>query len=179
MAINNHTDFTLTGFRDTKELIEKQIFSMEPVRLSRKNYEQFFMYQTITLSLIHKNKRQFFQRNAEKGRVDKKNFDKNIPRTRNQKITENKDKNHTDLLVPENLLSNRRRRELRILICLNPRNTRNTINCNENKINTGCQVLAKNKDRSIYIFYIKSIYISFISIYKKARLFQLQYNGNG
>nr|YP_010989945.1 hypothetical chloroplast RF1 [Astragalus membranaceus]WOV68305.1 hypothetical chloroplast RF1 [Astragalus membranaceus] len=149
MAINNHTDFTLTGFRDTKELIEKQIFSMEPVRLSRKNYEQFFMYQTITLSLIHKNKRQFFQRNAEKGRVDKKNFDKNIRRTRNQKITENKDKNHTDLLVPENLLSNRRRRELRILICLNPRNTRNTINCNENKINTGCQVLAKNKDLDI------------------------------
>nr|WFG52100.1 hypothetical chloroplast RF1 [Astragalus melilotoides] len=149
MAINNHTDFTLTGFRNTKELIEKQIFSIEPVRLSRKNHEQFFMYQTINLSLIHKNKRQIFKRNPEKGRVDKKNFDKNIPRTRNQKITENKDKNHTDLFVPENLLSNRRRRELRILICLNPRNTRNTINCNENKINTGCQVLAKNKDLDI------------------------------
>nr|YP_009770553.1 hypothetical chloroplast RF19 [Astragalus bhotanensis]QIT01255.1 hypothetical chloroplast RF19 [Astragalus bhotanensis] len=149
MAIHNHTDFTLTGVRDTKELIEKQIFSAEPARLSRKNYEQFFMYQTINLSLIHKKKRQFFQRNTEKGRVDKKNFDKNITRTRNQKITENKDKNHTDLLVPENLLSNRRRRELRILICLNPRNTRNTINCNENKINTGCQVLAKNKDLDI------------------------------
>nr|YP_010832510.1 hypothetical chloroplast RF1 [Astragalus oxyglottis]WFG51948.1 hypothetical chloroplast RF1 [Astragalus oxyglottis] len=149
MAIINYMNFTLNGCRNNKELIEKQIFSIEPVRLSRKNYEQFFMYQTINLSLIHKNKRQIFKRNPEKGRVDKNNFDKNIPRTRNQKITENKDKNHTDLFVPENLLSNRRRRELRILICLNPRNTRNTINCNENKINTGCQVLAKNKDLDI------------------------------
>nr|YP_010964196.1 hypothetical chloroplast RF19 [Astragalus psilosepalus]WNM88775.1 hypothetical chloroplast RF19 [Astragalus psilosepalus] len=149
MAIQNHKDFTLRGFRSSQELIEKQIFSLEPIRLSRKNYEKFFMYQTISLSLIHKNKRQIFQRNPEKNRIDKKNFDKNIPRTRNQKITENKDKNHKDLLFPENLLSNRRRRELRILICLNPRNTRNTINCNENKINTGRQVLAKNKDLDI------------------------------
>nr|YP_010832966.1 hypothetical chloroplast RF19 [Astragalus arpilobus]WFG53012.1 hypothetical chloroplast RF19 [Astragalus arpilobus] len=149
MAIHENPDFTLTGFIDTKESIENQIFSIEPARLSKKNYEQFFMYQTINLSLIHKNKRQIFQRNPEKGRVDKKNFDKNITRTRNQKITENKDKNHTDLLVPENLLSNRRRRELRILICLNPKNTIKTINCNENKINTGCQVVAKNKDLDI------------------------------
>nr|YP_009440640.1 hypothetical chloroplast RF19 [Lessertia frutescens]ATG87706.1 hypothetical chloroplast RF19 [Lessertia frutescens] len=151
MAIHNHMDFTLTEFRDTPELIAKQTFSIEPVRLSRKNYEQFFMYQTISLSLIHKKKREIFQRNPEKSRVDKKNFDKNIPRTRDQKITENKDKNHNDLLVPENILSNRRRRELRILICLNPRNTvqRNTINSNENKINNGCQVLAKNKDLDI------------------------------
>nr|YP_010211659.1 hypothetical chloroplast RF1 [Astragalus galactites]UBI43096.1 hypothetical chloroplast RF1 [Astragalus galactites] len=152
MAIQNYSDLLLTECSDNEELIEKQIFSLEPVRLSRKNYEQFFMYQTISLSLIHKNKRKIFKRNPEKGRVDKKNLDKNITRTRNQKITENKDKNHTDLLVPENLLSNRRRRELRILICLNPRNTRNTrntINCNENKLNTGCQVLAKNKDLDI------------------------------
>nr|YP_009935983.1 hypothetical protein RF1 [Oxytropis splendens]QNS39091.1 hypothetical protein RF1 [Oxytropis splendens] len=131
MAIQNYTD--LTGFSDTTDWIDKQIFSVEPVRLARKNYEEFFMYQTISLSLIHKNKRQIFQRNPEKSRVDKKN----------------KDKNHNDLFVPENLLSNRRRRELRILICLNPRNTRKTINSNENKINTGCQVLAKNKDLDI------------------------------
>ena len=149
MAIQNYSDLLLTECSENKELIEKQIFYLEPVRLSRKNYEQFFMYQTISLSLIHKNKRKIFKRNPEKGRVDKKNLDKNIRRTRNRKITENKDKNHTDLLVPENLLSNRRRRELRILICLNPRNTRNTRNCNENKLNTGCQVLAKNKDLDI------------------------------
>nr|QJF73477.1 hypothetical chloroplast RF19 [Caragana jubata] len=124
MAIQNHTDFTLTGFKDNTELMEKQIFFIEPVRLSRKNYEQFFMYQTTSLPLIHKKKRQIFQRNPEKSGVDK---------------------NHYDLLVPENILSTRRRRELRILICFNPRNT-NTINYNENKINNCCQVLAKNKD---------------------------------
>nr|YP_009389898.1 hypothetical chloroplast RF1 [Caragana kozlowii]APL97339.1 hypothetical chloroplast RF1 [Caragana kozlowii]AVP25258.1 hypothetical chloroplast RF1 [Caragana kozlowii] len=124
MAIQNHTDFTLTGFKDNTELVEKQFFFIEPVRLSRKNYEQFFMYQTTSLSLIHKKKRQMFQRNPEKRGVDK---------------------NHYDLLVPENVLSTRRRRELRILICFNPRNT-NTINDNENKINNCCQALAKNKD---------------------------------
>lgn len=144
MGILTDIPFTLTGVRNRKEFSEKQTFSVEPLRLARKNYEQFFMYQTISLSLIHKNKRQIFQINPEKSRVDK-----NITRTRNQKITGNKDKNHTDLLVPENLLSNRRRRELRILICLNPRNTRNTINCNENKKNTGFQVLAQNKDLDI------------------------------
>nr|YP_010832662.1 hypothetical chloroplast RF1 [Astragalus jiuquanensis]WFG52404.1 hypothetical chloroplast RF1 [Astragalus jiuquanensis] len=134
MAIQNYQD-TDSGFRDTKELMEKQLFSLEPIRLSRKNYEQFFLYQTISLSLIHKKKRQFLQRNTETSRVDK-----NIPRTKDQK------KNKNDLLIPENLLSNRRRRELRILTCLNPRKTKN---CNENKINTGCQVLAKNKDLDI------------------------------
>nr|YP_010389645.1 hypothetical chloroplast RF1 [Chesneya acaulis]UPT34345.1 hypothetical chloroplast RF1 [Chesneya acaulis] len=120
MAIQTHTDFTLTEFKDNEELMEKQIFFIEPLRLSMKNYEEFFIYQTTRLSLI-KNKR--FQRNSE-----------------------NKDKNHYDLLIPENLLSTRRRRELRILLCFNPINPvdRNTRNYNENKINS--QVLAKKKD---------------------------------
>nr|YP_010587263.1 hypothetical chloroplast RF19 [Corethrodendron multijugum]UZZ46227.1 hypothetical chloroplast RF19 [Corethrodendron multijugum] len=127
MAIQTHTDFTLRGFKDQPELIEKQIFFIEPLRLSRKNYEQFFMYQTTSLSLIHKTKREIFQRNPEKSRLDK---------------------NHYDLLVPENILSSRRRRELRILMCFNPRKTvhRNTINDNESKINNSGQVLAKKKD---------------------------------
>nr|YP_010353150.1 hypothetical chloroplast RF19 [Wisteriopsis reticulata]QJQ79715.1 hypothetical chloroplast RF19 [Wisteriopsis reticulata]UFR83035.1 Ycf1 protein [Wisteriopsis reticulata]UOF70695.1 hypothetical chloroplast RF19 [Wisteriopsis reticulata] len=127
----NQKDFTLNN-----ELLEKEIFFMEPVRLSRKNNEQFFMYQTISLSLIHKSKPQMFQRNPEKSR---------------------KEINHYDLLVPENILSTRRRRELRILICFNPRNrnsvhknkifyNENKLNYNENKINKCCQVLAKNKD---------------------------------
>uniref|UniRef100_UPI0030DF5DB3 Ycf1 n=1 Tax=Hedysarum drobovii TaxID=2906541 RepID=UPI0030DF5DB3 len=127
MAIQTHKDFILKGFKDQPELKEKQIFFIEPVRLSRKNYEQFFMYQTISLSLIHKNKREIFQRKPEKSRLDK---------------------NHYDLFVPENILSSRRRRELRILMCFNPRNTvhRNTINDNESQINNSCQVLAKKKD---------------------------------
>nr|QYB23411.1 Ycf1 [Hedysarum polybotrys var. alaschanicum] len=126
MAIQNRRDFT---FKDQSKSSKKQIFFMEPVRLARKkkNYEQFFMYQTISLSLIHTNKRKIFPRKPEKSRLDK---------------------NHYDLLVPENILSSRRRRELRILMCFNRRNTvhRNTINENEKKINNSRQVLAKKKD---------------------------------
>nr|QVX29308.1 hypothetical chloroplast RF1 [Indigofera miniata] len=144
MVIHNQKDFTLPG------LMKKGIFIIEPVRLSRKNNEKFFMYQTTALSLIHKSKRQMNQRYQEKKNVDKNNFDKYITRRRDQKITENKEKNHYDLLVPENILSARRRRELRILICLNPRNRNsvhtNTIFYNENRVNNCCQVLAKNKD---------------------------------
>nr|BDB16062.1 hypothetical chloroplast RF19 [Onobrychis gaubae] len=128
MAIQTHTDFPLTRFKDPSELIEKQIFFIEPVRLSRKNYEQFFMYQTARLLLIHKTKkRTIFQRNPEKSRLEK---------------------NHYDLLVPENILSSRSRRELRILMCFNPRKTvhRNTINDNESKIYNSGQVLPKKKD---------------------------------
>jgi len=88
--------------------------------------------------LIDKSKRQKIWRwGKSKSRVD-------------QKITQNKDKNLYDLFVPENLLSTRRRRELRILTCFTPwnRNTvhRKTINDNENKIKNVSQVLAKNKD---------------------------------
>nr|WBU15029.1 hypothetical protein RF1 [Pterolobium punctatum] len=145
MKIQNQTDFTLTELNKNKELMKKEILSIEPTRLSRKNHEQFIMYQTISLSLIHKRKHQIHQRYREKSYVDKKNFDKSIPRTTDQKLTENKKKNHYDLLVPENILSARHRRELRILICFNPRN-RNTAFYNENKVNNCCQVLATSKD---------------------------------
>nr|YP_009769977.1 Ycf1 [Erythrophleum suaveolens]QIT00679.1 Ycf1 [Erythrophleum suaveolens] len=150
MKIQNQKDFILTELNKNTELMKKGILSIEPIRLSRKNHEQFSMYQTISVSLIHKRKHQINQRYREKRYVDKKNFDKSITRTRDQKLTENKDKNHYDLLVPENILSARRRRELRILICFNPRNRnsvhRNTAFYNENKVNNCCQVLATSKD---------------------------------
>nr|YP_010512364.1 hypothetical protein Ycf1 [Andira humilis]UXL83688.1 hypothetical protein Ycf1 [Andira humilis] len=150
MMIQNQKDLTLPGLRKNNELMKKGILIMEPVRLSRKNDEQFLMYQTIGLSLIHKSKRQINQRYPEKSHLDKKNFDKSITRTRDQKITENKEKKNYDLLVPENILSARRRRELRILICFNPKNRnsvhRKTTFYNENKVNNCCQVLTKNKD---------------------------------
>nr|YP_010962946.1 hypothetical protein RF1 [Senna reticulata]WNI02571.1 hypothetical protein RF1 [Senna reticulata] len=141
-------DFTLTELKKNTELMKKGILSIEPIRLSRKNHEQFLMYQTIGVSLIHKRKHQINQRYREKSYVDKKNFDKSITRTRDQKLTENKEKNHYDLLVPENILFARRRRQLRILICFNPRNSmhRNTAFYNENKVNNCCQVLAISKD---------------------------------
>ena len=37
-------------------------------------------------------------------------------------MTGTKDKNHYDLLVPENILFPKRRRELRTLICFNSKN---------------------------------------------------------
>nr|YP_009715767.1 hypothetical chloroplast RF1 [Zenia insignis]QGL08880.1 hypothetical chloroplast RF1 [Zenia insignis]QIT02172.1 Ycf1 [Zenia insignis] len=148
MVIQNQKDLTLTGLQKNTELMKKGILIIEPVRLSRKNDEQFIMYQTIGLSLIHKNKHQINQRYREKSYVDRRNLDKSIPR--DQKMTENKEKNHYDLLVPENILSARRRRELRILICFKPRNInsvhRNTAFDNENKVNNCCQVLDKSKD---------------------------------
>nr|YP_009770142.1 Ycf1 [Cassia brewsteri]QIT00844.1 Ycf1 [Cassia brewsteri] len=148
MKIQNQKDFTLTELNKNTELMKKGILSIEPIRLSRKNHEQFLMYQTMGLSLIHKRKHPINQRYREKSYVDKKNFDKSITRTRDQKLTENKEKNHYDLLVPENILSARRRRQLRILICFNPRNSvhRNTAFYNENKVNNCCQVLATSKD---------------------------------
>ncbi|KAK7297228.1 hypothetical protein VNO77_48700 [Canavalia gladiata] len=113
-----------------KKTMKKGFMIIEPVRLSRRNNKEFFLYQTISISLIHKNKRKIHQGYSEK--KEKKNY---------------------DLLVPENILSTRRRRELRILMCLNYRNrnsiqNRNTNFDNENKVNNCFEVLTKKrKDR--------------------------------
>nr|YP_009771881.1 hypothetical chloroplast RF19 [Baphia racemosa]QIT02666.1 hypothetical chloroplast RF19 [Baphia racemosa] len=152
MVIHNQKGFTLMGLMKNNELMKRGILIIEPVRLSRKNNEQFLMYQTICLSLFHNSKRQIHinRRYSEKSYVDNKNFDKYITRTRDQKITENKEKKHYDLLVPETIFSARRRREFRILICFNPSNRnsvhRNTTYYNKNKVKNWCQVLAQNKD---------------------------------
>nr|YP_009262350.1 hypothetical chloroplast RF1 [Spondias tuberosa]ANI86807.1 hypothetical chloroplast RF1 [Spondias tuberosa] len=108
------------------ELMKKGIVSLEPVRLSVKNDGQFFIYQTIGIPLVHKNKRQFQfnKRYREKGYLNKKSFDESI--RRHQIMTGTKEKNHYDLLVPENILFPKRRRELRTLICFNSKN-RNSV----------------------------------------------------
>nr|YP_010965000.1 hypothetical chloroplast RF19 [Vicia tibetica]WNM89903.1 hypothetical chloroplast RF19 [Vicia tibetica] len=129
-------DTSYTECRDTEDLRDNLMFFIEPIRISiKKNYEQFFIYQITSISLRYK--RKIAKRNSKKSRV-------------NQKITEKKDQNNYDLLVPENLLSTRRRRELRILICLNPRNRktvhRKTRNDNDKKRKNSSQVLTKNKD---------------------------------
>nr|YP_010415739.1 hypothetical protein RF1 [Campylotropis delavayi]USC52699.1 hypothetical protein RF1 [Campylotropis delavayi] len=145
MMIQNQKNLTLQGLRKNKKFIKKEIFVIEPVRLSRKNKKKFLMYQTVGLSLIHKNKRKIYKKYPEKCNVNKQNLDKYITRTRDQKVIEKK---NFDLLVTENILSPRRRRELRILICLNPSNInsidRNTIFYNENKVHNCFQVLTKN-----------------------------------
>nr|YP_009752469.1 Ycf1 protein [Trichosanthes tricuspidata]QIT04865.1 Ycf1 protein [Trichosanthes tricuspidata] len=132
-------DLTLT------ELMKRGILIIEPVRLSVKNDGQFIMSQTIGISLVHKNKYQINQRYQEKGYPDKKSFAESI--AIHQKTNENRTSNHYDLLVPENILSPRGRREFRILICFNSRNRndihRNTAFYNANKVKTDDQVLDK------------------------------------
>nr|QPC56077.1 hypothetical protein RF1 [Aruncus dioicus var. kamtschaticus] len=128
-------DLTLT------ELIKRGILIIEPIRISIKNDGKFIMYKTISISLVHKSKHPITQRYREKKHVDK-NYDEVI--TKYQKMTGNRDKNHYDLFVPENILSPRRRRELRIIICFNSKNRhRNVEICNGNKVNI--QVLDKKK----------------------------------
>ncbi|KAL8266335.1 hypothetical protein R6Q59_003679 [Mikania micrantha] len=70
------------------------------------------------ISLVHKSKHQSNQRYRNPKNVAKNHFDESIPRHK----TLNRDKNNSDLLVPEKILSSRRRRELRILISFNLKN---------------------------------------------------------
>nr|QJU48932.1 Ycf1 protein [Dolomiaea calophylla] len=134
---------------DLTELIKNRILIMERARLSVKNDGQFFMYQIIGISLVHKNKHQSNQRYRKPKNVAKNNFDESIPR--HKRKTLNRDKKNYDLLVPEKILSSRRRRELRILISFNlnlkTRNGvhRNTVFCKENKIKNWSQFLDESK----------------------------------
>nr|YP_010469169.1 Ycf1 protein [Tanacetum parthenium]UVF32537.1 Ycf1 protein [Tanacetum parthenium] len=131
------------------QLTKKGILIMEPTRLSVKNDGQFFMYQIIGISLVHKSKHQSNQRYRNPKNVAKNNFDESI--TRHKRKTLNKDKNNYDLLVPEKILSSRRCRELRILISfnLNLKNQngvhRNKTFSKENKIKNWSQFLDESK----------------------------------
>nr|YP_010581035.1 hypothetical protein RF1 [Sarracenia alata]YP_010581045.1 hypothetical protein RF1 [Sarracenia alata]UZT27354.1 hypothetical protein RF1 [Sarracenia alata]UZT27361.1 hypothetical protein RF1 [Sarracenia alata] len=131
------------------ELMKRGIFIIEPLRLSVKNDGQFIMYQIIGISLVHKSRHQINQGCREQRYVDEKNLDESISR-HHQRITENNEKNYYDLLIPENILSSRRRRELRILTCFNSKTThgvdRNPIFCTGKKIKNGNQFLDKNKN---------------------------------
>nr|YP_010339914.1 Ycf1 protein [Exochorda racemosa]UOA66131.1 Ycf1 protein [Exochorda racemosa] len=133
-----HKNLTLT------ELIKRGILIIEPIRLSIKNDGKFIMYQTVGISLVHKSKHQINQGYEEKKHVDK-NFDEVI--TKHQKMTGNRDKNHYDLFVTENILSPRSRRELRIQICFNSKNRndmhRNATFYNGNRVNS--EILYKRK----------------------------------
>nr|YP_009687533.1 hypothetical chloroplast RF19 [Astrocaryum aculeatum]QDW76281.1 hypothetical chloroplast RF19 [Astrocaryum aculeatum] len=122
-----HKDPALTG------LIKKGILIVEPIRLSIKRDGKFIIYQTLGISLIDKIKHQTNRKCIKKRYVDKNNFDKSVARHGNMLV--NGDKSNYDFFVPENILSPRRRRELRILICFNSRNwnfvDRNLVFCNE------------------------------------------------
>nr|YP_009141921.1 hypothetical chloroplast RF1 [Xerophyllum tenax]AIW56475.1 hypothetical chloroplast RF1 [Xerophyllum tenax] len=129
------------------ELIKKGILIIEPIRLFIKRDGQFIIYQTISISLVDKSEDQTEtnRKCIKKKYVDKKNFDRSIAQHSN--IIVNRKKNNFNFLVPENILSPRRRRELRILICFNSRNIadRNPVFLNENKIRNCGQFLNEDK----------------------------------
>nr|YP_009568066.1 hypothetical protein RF1 [Spergula arvensis]QBE85977.1 hypothetical protein RF1 [Spergula arvensis] len=134
-------NFTLT------QLIKRGILIIEPIRLSVTWDRQFLLYQTLGISLIHESKHQKNKkRNIDK--IDKTNLNEGIPRY--PTVMKNRDKTYFDLLVPENLLSPRRRREFRIQICLNSSNNndlyRNTISYDRNQIKNFSQFCDENQD---------------------------------
>nr|WIL99614.1 Ycf1 [Damnacanthus giganteus] len=110
------------------ELIKRGVLVIEPARLSVKNDGQFLMYKTLGISLVHTSKQQTNQAYREEEYVDRNSF---------------------DLLVPENILSTRRRREFRILICFNSKTKnqnvvdRTSVFCTKNNCS---QLLNKEKD---------------------------------
>nr|YP_010176097.1 Ycf1 [Pseuderanthemum haikangense]QSQ71232.1 Ycf1 [Pseuderanthemum haikangense] len=124
------------------ELLKRGILIIEPIRISGKKDGQMIMYQTIGISLVHKNKHQTNRKYQEQRYVSKKILDEAI--SPHQGITGKRNKNHFDLLVPENILSFSRRRKLRILICFNSK-TRNDVDknlvfCNEKSVQNISQV---------------------------------------
>uniref|UniRef100_A0AB38ZIB8 Protein TIC 214 n=1 Tax=Scrophularia alaschanica TaxID=3138699 RepID=A0AB38ZIB8_9LAMI len=129
------------------ELIKRGVLIIEPIRLSGKNDSQFIMYQTIGISLVHKSKPQTNKKYQKQRYFSKNNFDKTI--SAHQRITGNGDKNHFDLLVPENILSFRRCRKLRILNCFNSKNQnggdRNPVFWNGKNVKNSSQVSHDSK----------------------------------
>nr|ADD30917.1 putative RF1 protein [Gunnera manicata] len=127
------------------ELVKKRLLLIDPIRLSINNDRQIIMYQTIGIALVHKNKHQTNQRYRKKGYLDNQNIDEYI--ASHQRMAGNINKNNYDFLVPENILSSRRRRELRILSCLNSRNSvdRNKVFFNGNNVKNYGQFLYESK----------------------------------
>nr|YP_009895117.1 Ycf1.2 [Draba incana]QKK41577.1 Ycf1.2 [Draba incana] len=115
------------NFTFTK-LMKKGILIVEPVRLSVKNDGQLIIYRTIGISLVHKNKPKISKRYKKKSYIDKKN--------------------NYDFFIPENILSPKRRREFRILICFNlkKKNARDRNSRFDKNIKNLTTVLHKKKD---------------------------------
>nr|YP_009871849.1 Ycf1 protein [Calligonum ebinuricum]YP_009871861.1 hypothetical chloroplast RF19 [Calligonum ebinuricum]YP_010003356.1 Ycf1 protein [Calligonum leucocladum]YP_010003368.1 hypothetical chloroplast RF19 [Calligonum leucocladum]QKS33619.1 Ycf1 protein [Calligonum ebinuricum]QKS33631.1 hypothetical chloroplast RF19 [Calligonum ebinuricum]QKS33791.1 Ycf1 protein [Calligonum ebinuricum]QKS33803.1 hypothetical chloroplast RF19 [Calligonum ebinuricum]QKT27155.1 Ycf1 protein [Calligonum leucoclad len=129
------------------KILKEGIFIIEPVRIPVKHNVELIMYQTIRISLVHEIKQKNNQKRYREN-MDKNHFEESI--ARHQMMTKNRNKNHYDLLVPENIFSSRRRRELRILSCFNSRNSncvdKNAVFCNGNKVKTCGQFLDESKD---------------------------------
>nr|YP_001123173.1 Ycf1 [Olimarabidopsis pumila]A4QJZ0.1 RecName: Full=Protein TIC 214; AltName: Full=Translocon at the inner envelope membrane of chloroplasts 214; Short=AtTIC214 [Olimarabidopsis pumila]BAF49998.1 hypothetical protein [Olimarabidopsis pumila] len=128
------------------KLMKKGILIIEPIRLSVQNDGQLIIYRTIGISLVHKNKHKISKRYKKKSYIDKKKIEKSI--TKYQKKTVNRKKNNYDFFVPENILSPKRRREFRILICFNlkKKTVRDRNSRFDKNIQNWTTVLHKKKD---------------------------------
>nr|YP_009897948.1 Ycf1.2 [Lepidium echinatum]QKK44669.1 Ycf1.2 [Lepidium echinatum] len=93
-----------------EKLMKKRILIIEPLPLSVQNNGQLIIYRTIGISLVHKNKHKISKRY-------KKKSEKSI--TKYQNKTVNRKKKNYDFFVSETILSPKRRKEFRILICFN------------------------------------------------------------
>nr|UFK28315.1 hypothetical protein RF1 [Ostericum grosseserratum] len=129
------------------ELNKKGIFFIDPTRLSVKNDGYFIMYQTLGISLVHKSKYQTPQRYREQRYINKKKLYESIPKY--QIIIRKSYKKHYDFIVPEKILSFRRRRELRIIISFNSKNLnsvdKNPVFCNKKNIKSRNTFLDQKK----------------------------------
>nr|UEQ12896.1 Ycf1 protein [Euphorbia hirta] len=131
----------------TPGFAKRGVLFVEPIVVSIKTDGKFLLYQMVGILLVHKNKEQINKKSREKFYVDenKKNF---TDERRHNRIG-NREKTYYDLLVPENILSPKHRRELRIRISCNFKNKndihRNTEIFNGNNIKKGSPALAKNK----------------------------------
>nr|YP_009994474.1 Ycf1 protein [Cuscuta pedicellata]QNP08600.1 Ycf1 protein [Cuscuta pedicellata] len=116
------------------EFLKTTGFLIDPLPLSIKPNGKFLMYQTISISLVHKSK----QMNQKDGK---------------EKIIRSLENNQCDPLLLENILSSRRRRELRTLLCFNSNKWNgvdtNSVVCNKNKV--GEEKNPGHKDKKEFI----------------------------
>nr|QBZ77952.1 hypothetical chloroplast RF1 [Ranzania japonica] len=135
------------------KLLKRGILIIEPARLSIKWDGQFFMYQILSISQVHKNKHQTNWGYQKKRNVDKNGLDKYKSIARHEGLIGNGDINNYNFPVLENILSPKRRRELRIRICLNSENVnvvdKNPVFCNDNNRRNCVQFLDEGKHLDI------------------------------
>nr|URQ21465.1 hypothetical chloroplast RF19 [Symphoricarpos orbiculatus] len=136
LGINQH----LISYETTIEMDELgqlEVVILESNRMYLGTSSQIIMYQTIRISLVDQSKQEINQKYRNQRYLS------------HQRRTGNRKKNHYDFLVPETILSSRRRRELRILLSFNLKNrngvNKNPILCNEPKIRNWGLFLNKSK----------------------------------
>nr|WCO11767.1 hypothetical chloroplast RF19 [Lonicera angustifolia var. myrtillus] len=136
LSINQHLIHYETTL-EMDELGQLEVVILESNRLYLGTYSQIIMYQTIRISLVDQSKQEINQKYRNQRYLS------------HQRRTGNRKKNHYDFLVPETILSSRRRRELRILISFNLKNRngvdKNPILCTEPKIRNWGLFLNKSK----------------------------------